>query len=81
VIEWRSDNGNYDRLPALAAELVQTELDVIVVDGTPGALAAKRATSSIPIVMTIVADPVGSGLVNNLARPGGNNHRPVPYVV
>jgi putative ABC transport system substrate-binding protein len=72
AIEWRTAKGNYDRLPVLAAELVQREVDVIVVDGTPGALAAKRATSSIPIVMTIVADPVGSGLVTNLARPDGN---------
>ena len=72
AIEWREARGSYDRLPGLAAELVQREVDVIVVDSTPGALAAKRATSSIPIVMTIVADPVASGLVTNLARPNGN---------
>ncbi|MGH8864716.1 MAG: ABC transporter substrate-binding protein [Burkholderiales bacterium] len=71
-IEWRSANGNYDRLPELAADLVQRELDVIVVDSTAGAQALTRATSTIPIVMTLVADPVGSGLVTNLAHPGGN---------
>ena len=72
VIEWRSANGNYDRLPELAADLVRRELDVIVVDSTPTAQAVKRATSTIPIVMVIVADPVGSGLVTSLAHPGGN---------
>jgi putative ABC transport system substrate-binding protein len=72
VIEWRSANGDYDRLPQLAANLVQRRVDVIVVESTPAAQAAKRATSSIPIVMAIVADPVGSGLVASLAHPGGN---------
>jgi putative ABC transport system substrate-binding protein len=71
-IEWRSAKGSYDLLPSLAAELVQRRVDVLVVDGTPGALAAKRATSTIPIVMTIVDDPVGSSLVTTLAHPGGN---------
>ena len=71
-LEWRVAKGDYERLPTLARELVESEVDLIVVDGTPGALAAKGATSTIPIVMTIVADPVGSGLVTNLARPGGN---------
>ena len=61
-----------DRLSAMAAELVALEVDLIVVWGTVAALAAKKATQSIPIVMARVADPVGSGLVPSLARPGGN---------
>ncbi|HEY8245461.1 MAG TPA: ABC transporter substrate-binding protein [Casimicrobiaceae bacterium] len=61
-----------DRLPELAAELVALGVDVIVTISTPGALAAQRATSSIPIVMTGSSDPVGRGLVASLARPGGN---------
>ena len=72
VIEWRSANGDYDRLPQLAADLVKGKVDVIMADITVATQAAKRATSSIPIVMAIVADPVGSGLVANLAQPGGN---------
>jgi len=72
VIEWRSANGDYDRLPQLAADLVKGKVDVIMADITVTTQAAKRATSSIPIVMAIVADPVGSGLVANLAQPGGN---------
>jgi ABC-type uncharacterized transport system substrate-binding protein len=72
VIEWRSANGDYARLPQLAADLVQSKVDVIIADITVATQAAKRATSSIPIVMAIVADPVGSGLVANLAQPGGN---------
>jgi putative ABC transport system substrate-binding protein len=72
VIEWRSISGNYARAPAVAADLVQRKVDVIVVESTPAAQAVKRATSTIPIVLAVVADPVGSGLVANLARPGGN---------
>jgi ABC-type uncharacterized transport system substrate-binding protein len=72
VIEWRSAEGDYARLPRLAADLVARKVDVIVVDTTPATQAAQRATSTIPIVMAIVADPVGSGLVTNLAHPGGN---------
>jgi len=72
VIEWRSANGDYARLPQLAADLVERKVDVIVADTTPATQAAQRATSTIPIVMAIVADPVGSGLVANLSRPGGN---------
>ena len=72
VIEWRSANGDYDRIPQLAADLVQRNVEVIVVTATPAAHAVKRITSTIPIVMALVADPVGSGLVANLAHPGGN---------
>ena len=72
VIEWRSANGDYDRVPPLVADLVKREIDVIVVDSTNAARAAKEATSTIPIVMAVVADPVGSGLVASLAHPGGN---------
>jgi len=72
IIEWRFAAGRYDRVPALAAELVEQKVDVILVDSTPAAVAAKRATSVIPIVMVTVGDPVGSGLVTSLAKPGGN---------
>ena len=68
----RSADGNLDRLPALAAELVAARPDVIVTLNTPGARAAIQATKQIPIVMTAIGDPVGSGFVSNLARPGGN---------
>jgi putative ABC transport system substrate-binding protein len=71
VIEWRSANGDYARVPEFVADLVQRKVDVIVVDTTVATRALKRATSTIPIVMS-VADPVGSGLVSNLAHPGGN---------
>ena len=72
VIESRFAGDHYDRLPALAAELVQRNLDVIVVTSTPAAAALKRATSTVPVVMSIVGDPVRSGFVSSLARPGGN---------
>jgi putative ABC transport system substrate-binding protein len=72
VIELRWADGNYDRLPALVAELVARKVDVIVTHGTPGVLAAKQGTSSIPIVMAVVGDALGSGLVSSLARPGAN---------
>ena len=72
VVELRYANGDYDRVPQLAADLVQSKVDVIVVDSTPATRGAMRATSTIPIVMTNIADPVGSGLVANLAHPGGN---------
>jgi putative ABC transport system substrate-binding protein len=69
VIESRSASGDYARVPALVADLVQGKVDVIVVTGTPAARAAKRDTPTIPIVMAVVADPVGSGLVQNLPHP------------
>jgi len=72
VIEWRSANGDYDRLPRLAAELIQSKVDVLVVESTLAARAAKDATASTPIVMAIVSDPVASGFVTSLAHPGGN---------
>jgi putative ABC transport system substrate-binding protein len=72
VIEYRWAEYRYDRLPALAAELVRRKVDVILTGGSPSALASKNATSTIPIVFSNVGDPVGAGLVTNLARPGGN---------
>src|SRR5205823_3169022 len=72
IIEERWAEGNYERLPGLAAELVQMKVDVIVAGSTPAIQAAQRATSTIPIVMVRVGDPVGSGFVASLARPGGN---------
>ncbi len=72
VIEYRDAEGEAERLPALAAELVALKVDVIVAPGTPSALAAKQATRTIPIVFPAAGDPVTSGLVTSLARPGGN---------
>ena len=72
AIEWRFANGAYDRLPGLAAELANLKVDVIVTSGTPGVRAGQLATATIPIVTVSFADPVGSGLVASLARPGGN---------
>ena len=70
--EWRFANCYYARIPELVADLVQRKVDVIVVDSTQGTQALKRATSTIPVVMTSIADPVGSGFVTSLAHPGGN---------
>ena len=70
--EFRSDEGQASRLPDLAAELVRLKVDLIVTWFTPAALAAKQATSEIPIVMALAGNPVETGLVESLARPGGN---------
>ena len=72
VIEFRWAEGKYERLPDLAAELVRLKVDVLVTHGTPGTLAAKQATTTIPIVMATSGDAVATGLVAGLARPGGN---------
>jgi putative ABC transport system substrate-binding protein len=72
VIEWRSAEGKYERLPGLATELVNLKMDVIVTAGTPATSAAQKATTTIAIVMGSVGDPVGSGFIKSLARPAGN---------
>jgi putative ABC transport system substrate-binding protein len=72
VIEYRDAEGKFERLPALAAELVALKVDVIVAGGNSLARAAKQATRTLPIVFAAVSDPVASGLVTSLARPGGN---------
>jgi putative tryptophan/tyrosine transport system substrate-binding protein len=72
VLEFRFAAGRTDRLPALAAELVRLNVDVIVTESNAAALAAKHATQTVPIVMAIAGDPVKAGVVDNLARPGGN---------
>jgi len=72
VIEYRWAQGELDRLPGLAAELVALKVDVIVTHSDPGARAAKQATTTIPIVVVTMSDPLRSGLVASLARPGGN---------
>jgi putative tryptophan/tyrosine transport system substrate-binding protein len=72
LIEFRSAHGQADRLASAAAELARLNADVIVARSTPAALAARRVTTTIPIVLTNSADPVGAGLVESLARPGGN---------
>ena len=70
-ITYRWADGQLDRLPALASELVASNVNVIIALG-PASWAAKRATNTIPIVMAFSGDPVGNGVVSNLARPGGN---------
>ena len=72
VIEWRSAEGKPARVPGLATELVRLKVDIIVTAGSPATRAAKEATNTIPIVMTNEGDPVGTGFVASLARPGGN---------
>jgi putative tryptophan/tyrosine transport system substrate-binding protein len=72
VIEWRWAEGKYERFPSLIAELIASKVDLIVTAGTPASLAVKKATMSIPLVMIAVGDPVATGLVASLARPGGN---------
>jgi len=72
VIEYRSAEGNFERLAALAAELVDLKVPVLVAANTPGTRAAMKATKTIPIIMVAVGDPVATGFVTNLARPDGN---------
>jgi putative ABC transport system substrate-binding protein len=72
VVEYRSADGEYESLPRLAAELVAVPVDVILAGGGPAVAAAQKATSRIPIVIATAGDPVGSGFVRSLARPGGN---------
>ncbi|MFL6797934.1 MAG: ABC transporter substrate-binding protein, partial [Xanthobacteraceae bacterium] len=72
AIEWRWTQDNAERLPELAAELVGLKLDAIVTGGTPAAKALKGATQTTPIIMAVIGDPVAVGLVDSLARPGGN---------
>ena len=72
VIEYRWAEGKYERLRELVAELIRSNVDVIVTHGTPGALATKQATTAIPIVVTLLGDPVASGIIASLARPEGN---------
>jgi putative ABC transport system substrate-binding protein len=72
VLEYRSADGDSERFPAFAEELVRLRVDLIVTRGTPAARAAKSATESIPIVMAAIGEPLGTGVVASLARPGGN---------
>ena len=72
AIEYRWAEGRNERMAEIAAEFVRAKADVIVAQGTPAALAAKNATATLPIVFSLPGDPVGSGLVASLARPGGN---------
>src|SRR5947207_12870450 len=72
LIEYRWAEGKYDRFPALIGELVAQKVDIIVTAGTPASLAVKKAAPSIPLVMLAVGDPIGTGLIESLAHPGGN---------
>jgi ABC-type uncharacterized transport system substrate-binding protein len=72
TIEYRFAEQKNERLPELAADLVRLKVDLVLVTGGPTALAVKKATTTIPIVMTSSTDPVGQGLIASLARPGGN---------
>ena len=72
VVELRSAGGRYEQLPQMATELVKSGVDILITGGTPATRAAHQATKTIPIVMSGVGDPIGSGLIASLARPGGN---------
>src|SRR5882724_7642988 len=72
ILEFRYAEGRNERFPSMAADVVGLKPDVIVADSTPAAIAAKRATTVIPVVFVNVSDPVGTGIVASLARPGGN---------
>src|SRR5215475_7428678 len=78
AIEYRWTEGKFEALPSLAADLVRLKVDVIVAS-SQGAVAVKQATSTIPIVMPIITDPVRLGLVESLARPGGNVEQPTKF--
>ena len=73
LLEYRWAHAQYEQVDDLVAELLRLQVDVLVIDSTRAGLAAKRATSTLPIVLANVADPVGSGLVESLARPGGTS--------
>lgn len=75
VIEWRYADGNSDRLPAYAAELLRLNPDVIVTQGSTSTRVAQKATRTVPIVMAAAADPVAEGIIASLARPGGKHYR------
>jgi putative tryptophan/tyrosine transport system substrate-binding protein len=72
VIEWSWADGRYDRLPTLMTEAIARKVDVLVTWGTPAAIAARNTTSTVPIVVAAMGDPIGTGLAATLARPGGN---------
>lgn len=72
AIEWRLAEGRFDRLPELATELVRLKVDVILAPGPPYVSAAKNATTTIPVIFALVPDPVATGLIASMARPGGN---------
>jgi putative tryptophan/tyrosine transport system substrate-binding protein len=72
TIEYRWAEGNYERFPALVAELLAANVELIVTAGTPATLAVNKATNSVPLVMVAVGDPIGTGIVPSLAHPGGN---------
>ena len=72
VLDWRSAEGDYSRLPALSTEIIEGRPDIIVVEGTVAALGVTRVKPDIPLVMAVVGDPLASGLVQSLVRPGGN---------
>jgi putative ABC transport system substrate-binding protein len=72
IIEWRWAEGKYERFPALIGELIASKVELIVTAGTPASLAVKKAAPSTPLVMIAVGDPVGTGLIQSLAHPGGN---------
>ena len=76
ILEWRSAEGKYERYPEIFNELVSIKVDVIVTVNSLGAKIAKEATQTIPIVMIAITDPVGQGLVQSLARPGGTSREP-----
>src|SRR5262249_26063716 len=71
IIEYRAAEGRFERLPSLASDLVRLKLDLIIAPNTPAARSAQQATTTIPIVVQAMGDPVGDGLVASLARPGG----------